>query len=150
MGNIEVLLVEDNHGDIHLIEQAFEDRNIQAKLYSVQTGQDALDWLYQREDFTEAPRPDFVLLDLNLPATSGESVLEELKSDPNLKRIPVIILTGLKSEADLIEAYDAGANACLLKPVDPAEFADQIQGAIEFWQSIAVLPPVSVDRDTSL
>jgi CheY-like chemotaxis protein len=150
MGDIEVLLAEDNHGDIHLIEQTFEDRGLPANLHSVQTGQEALDWLYQREEFTEAPRPEIVLLDLNLPATSGQTVLREIKSDPGLKRIPVIILTGSESGTDLIEAYNAGANACMLKPVDPKEFADRVQGIVEFWRSIAVLPPVSADSDTSL
>jgi CheY-like chemotaxis protein len=150
MGDIEVLLAEDNHGDIHLIEQTFEDRGLPANLHSVQTGQEALDWLYQREESTEAPRPEIVLLDLNLPATSGQTVLREIKSDPGLKRIPVIILTGSESGTDLIEAYNAGANACMLKPVDPTEFADRVQGIVEFWRSIAVLPPVSADSDTSL
>ena len=149
MSAIEVLLAEDNHGDIHLIEQTFEERGLPADLYAVQTGRAALDWLYQRGEFTDAPRPEFVLLDLNLPGIGGQTVLKEIKSDSGLKRIPVIVLTGSESETDVTEAYGAGANACLRKPVDPTEFADRIQAVVEFWQSAAVLPSVSTDGDTS-
>lgn len=147
MDDIEILLVEDNHGDIHLIEQAFEERGLPGKLHSVQTGEEALDRLFRRDGFTEAPRPQLVLLDLNLPATSGQAVLEELKSDSSLKQIPVVILTGSESETDLLKAYEAGANACLLKPVNPDEYADQIQAVVEFWQSVVTLPPVSEGGD---
>lgn len=147
MDDIEILLVEDNHGDIHLIEQAFEERGLPGKLYSVQTGEEALDRLYRRDGFAEAPRFELVLLDLNLPATSGQNVLEEIKTDPSLKLIPVVILTGSESEADLIKAYEAGANACLLKPVDPKEFTDKIQAIVEFWQLVATCLPDSSDGD---
>ncbi|WP_265107897.1 response regulator [Halosolutus halophilus] len=145
MDNIDILLVEDNHGDIHLIEQVFEDRDLLGELHSVQTGEEALDWLYRRDEFAETPRPELVLLDLNLPAASGQTVLEEIKSDPRLKRIPVVVLTGSESEDDLIRAYEAYANAYLLKPVDPDEFADRIQAVVEFWLFTATLPPVSAD-----
>ena len=148
MSAIEVLLAEDNHGDIHLIEQTVEERGLPANLYSVQTGQAALDWLYRRGEFTETPRPEFVLLDLNLPGVGGQTVLKEIKSDSGLKRIPVVVLTGSESETDVNEVYDAGANACLRKPVDPTEFADRIQAVVEFWQSAAVLPSVSPDGGT--
>lgn len=140
MDDIDILLVEDNHGDVHLIERAFETRNLTGTLHATQTGDEALDWLFQRDDFADAPRPDLVLLDLNLPATSGQDILEEIKSDPGLKRIPVIVLTSSQSEDDLIEAYEACANACLRKPVNPEEFADHIQQFAEFWVSTAVLP----------
>jgi len=150
MSAIEVLLAEDNHGDIHLIEQTFEERGLPADLYAVQTGQAALDWLYQRGEFTDAPRPELVLLDLNLPGVGGQTVLKEIKSDSGLKRIPVIVLTGSESEIDVNEAYEAGANGCLCKPVDPTEFADQIQAVVEFWHSTVVLPSVAANDDTSL
>ncbi|MFC6718380.1 response regulator [Natrialbaceae archaeon GCM10025810] len=142
MEEMDILVVEDNHGDIRLIEQVFEERDIPGTLHSVQTGEEALNWLSRSDEFAEAPRPELVLLDLNLPATSGQTVLEEIKSAPSLKRIPVIVLTGSESEDDLIEAYEACANACLRKPVDPDEFANRIQAVVEFWQSIAILPPV--------
>jgi CheY-like chemotaxis protein len=137
----DVLLVEDNHGEVHLIEQAFEERGLPGRLHSVQTGDDVLDWLYQRDGFEDAPRPDLILLDLNLPATSGLTVIEEIKSTRGLQRIPVIVLTSSQSEDDIVEAYRESANACLIKPVDPDEFADRIQAFAEFWVSTAALPP---------
>ncbi|MFC6763867.1 response regulator [Natrinema soli] len=141
MNTIDILLVEDNDGDIHLIERAFDSRELPGTLHVVQTGDDALDWLYQRDAFAEAPRPDLVLLDLNLPATDGQDVLKEIKSDPGLKRLPVIILTSSQADDDLADAYTKYANACLLKPVDPEEFADRIQSLVDFWVSTATLPP---------
>lgn len=142
MTDIDILLVEDNHGDVHLIEQAFQTRELQGTLHTVQTGDEALDWLYQRDEFAEAPRPDLLLLDLNLPATSGHTVLEEIKSDPHLRRLPVIVLTSSQSEEDVVAVYEECANACLRKPVDPEEFADHLQSLVDFWGSVAVLPPV--------
>ncbi len=147
MDDINILLVEDNQGDVHLIERAFEDRGISGTVHFVQTGEQALDWLHQRDGFADAPRPDLVLLDLNLPATNGHTVLEEIKSDPRLKRLPVVVLTGSQSEDDLIESYEAGANACLIKPVDPEEFADRIQTLAEFWSGTVTLPSVSDTAD---
>lgn len=141
MDDLDILLVEDNHGDIHLIERAFDTRELPGTVHVVQTGDDALDWLHRREEFADAPRPDLVLLDLNLPGTSGHTVLEEIKSDPDLRRIPVTILTSSQAEDDLIGAYETHANACLIKPVDPEEFADRIQTFVEFWVSTATLPP---------
>ncbi|TYL38600.1 two-component system response regulator [Natronococcus pandeyae] len=143
MNDIDILLVEDNHGDIHLIERAFDTRELPGTVHVVQTGDDALDWLSRHEAFADAPRPDLVLLDLNLPGTSGHTVLEEIKSDPDLRRIPVIILTSSRAEDDLIDAYETHANACLIKPVDPEQFADRIQAFVEFWVSTATLPPSS-------
>ncbi|MFC4439103.1 MULTISPECIES: response regulator [Natrialbaceae] len=140
MDDIDILLVEDNHGDIHLVERAFDTRALTGTLHTVQTGDDALDWLHQRGEFADAPRPDLVLLDLNLPGTSGHTVLEESKSDPDLRRVPVIVLTSSRAEDDLIDAYDTHANACLIKPVDPEEFADRIQAFVEFWVTTATLP----------
>ena len=142
MSDIDILLVEDNPGDITLIEQAFEDRDIPGIVHTVRTGDEALDWVYQRNEFAEAPRPDLVLLDLNLPGTSGHGILEEIKSDPQLKRLPVIVLTGSNSEKDVTEAYEDHANACLIKPVDPDEFADLVETFAEFWVSSATLPSI--------
>ena len=144
---VDILLVEDNHGDIALVERAFEDRALPGALHAVQTGGEALDWLHQRGEFEDAPRPDLVLLDLNLPATSGHAVLEEVKSESRLRRIPVVVLTSSKSEDDLNEAYDGFANAYLIKPVDPDEFADRIQAFAEFWASTVALPSSPDDAD---
>lgn len=141
MDAVDILLIEDNHGDTHLVEQVFEDRSLPGELHTVDTGKAALDWLHQRGDFTDAPLPDLILLDLNLPAISGHDLLEEIKSDAELRLIPVIILTGSKSDTDLVEAYEKSANACLTKPVDPDEFGDLFERVTEFWVSTAALPP---------
>ncbi|WP_310908061.1 response regulator [Natrinema sp. 1APR25-10V2] len=109
-------------------------------------GRRALDWLFQRSDFADAPRPDLVLLDLNLPAAGWQEILEEIKSDPLLKRIPVVVLTSSQVDDDLRKAYDASANACMRKPVGPEDFADHIQQFVGFWISTAVLPPSDEDN----
>ena len=145
MDDINILLVEDNEGDIRLIKRAFETRDLPGTVHTVQRGDQALDWLYRRGEFAKHPRPDLVLLDLNLPATSGQEILDEVKSEPRLRRIPIIVLTSSQSDADLTKAYDRGANSYLLKPVDPEEFADLIQTFTKFWISAAALPPRSDD-----
>lgn len=142
MSSVDILLVEDNHGDVGLIEQAFEKQALPGTLYTVQTGEAALDWLYDRGENSGVPRPDLILLDWNLPTTSGRSVLEQIKSDPDLRRLPVIVLTGSQAETDLADAYDAQANAYLTKPVDPVEFAELMQLIVGFWVYAVVLPPV--------
>jgi CheY-like chemotaxis protein len=140
MNDVEILLVEDNHGDVRMVERAFEQRDIPCELTVVQTGDEALDVLYRRGEFADASRPDLVLLDLNLPGTSGLSVLETVKSDETLKRVPVVVLTSAQSGTDLNRVYDEHANACLTKPVDPTEFADSIDSFVEFWAATATLP----------
>ncbi|MGQ3413644.1 response regulator [Natrinema sp. LN54] len=145
MADIDILLIEDNDGDVRLIERAFETRELPGTVHVVQTGDTALDWLYQRGEYAEQPLPDLVLLDLNLPATSGQDILAERRSDSRLRQIPVIVLTSSQSDSDFVEAYKNCANACLRKPVDPEEFADLIQTATEFWVSTAVLPPAVTD-----
>lgn len=147
MAGVDILLVEDNDGDVRLVERAFKTRNLSGTLHVVQTGDEALDWLHRRGEFAERPRPDLVLLDLNLPATSGEEILEEIRSDPYLQRLPVIVLTSSPSDDDLVMAYEAGANAFLRKSVSPEEFTDRIQSFTEFWVSTADLPPGPDDRD---
>lgn len=145
MDAVDILLVEDNDGDVRLIERAFEIRELPGTLHVVQTGDRALDWLYQRGEFVEAPRTDLVLLDLNLPATNGQDALEDIRSGSRLQRLPVIVLTSSQSDDDLAMAYEAGANACLRKPVDPEAFMDLIQSFAEFWVSTVAFPPVLDD-----
>lgn len=147
MDGTDILLVEDNRGDITLIERAFDVRELPGTLHAVQTGDEALDWLYQRGEFSDAPRPDLVLLDLNLAAISGHAVLDEIKSSSHLNGLPVIVLTSSQSREDLISAYEKNANACLIKPVDPDEFADRIQSFVDFWVSTATLPSETIDAD---
>lgn len=142
MDSVDILLVEDNPGDVNLIERIFDDRDLPGRIHSVQRGDDALDWLHRRGEFSEAPWPDLVLLDLNLPSTSGEKVLEAIKTDERWRRLPVIMLTGSPSEEDVIRMYDAGANAYLLKPPDPEEFGVLIERFVNFWVEAAELPPI--------
>jgi CheY-like chemotaxis protein len=147
MSDVDILLVEDNHGDVRLIQRAFETRHLPGTVHAVQTGDEALAWLYRRGEHADARRPDLVVLDLNLPATSGFDVLQEVKSDPDLRALPVVVLTSSLSESDLVAAYDQHANACLVKPVDPDEFTDLVEGCARFWACAASLPPVFTDSD---
>lgn len=142
MDDADVLLVEDNLGDVRLIEMAFEQVGCPAAIHSVKTGDEALDWLFRRDVFADAPRPELVLLDLNLPGTSGHAVLEAVKGDDTLRRIPVVVLTSSQSDDDLLRAYGASANACLIKPVDPSEFMALVQTVADFWLTTVTRPPV--------
>lgn len=144
---VDILLVEDNHGDVNLIERAFDRRSLPGRLHDVQTGEQALDWLHRRGEFADAPRPDLILLDLNLPATSGQAVLEAIDADPRLRPIPVVVLTGSKSDDDVHAAYEAGANAYLVKPVDPTAFADLVELTANFWTMASTLPPAPGSPD---
>lgn len=147
MSDVDILLVEDNHGDVNLIRRAFEDHDLPGRLHDVQTGEAAMDWLYRRDEYADAPPTDLVLLDLNLPATSGHDVLQQIKSDPALRRIPVIVLTGSQSYDDLTGVYDGHANACMTKPVEPDAFSDLVRRFVEFWVTTATLPPVPDPAD---
>lgn len=136
-----LLLVEDNPGDARLVEEAFKRISDAVSSHTVSTGEQALDFVNQRGEHADAPRPDIILLDWNLPRTSGEEVLAELCSDPKHATIPVIVLTGSQSGRDVCNAYEQHANACLTKPVGPDDFEATIRAFAEFWLSIARLPP---------
>jgi len=135
-----ILLVEDNPGDIRLTKEAFKDEKIANTLHVVEDGVEALDFLFQRNDHADAPRPDLVLLDLNLPRKNGDEVLEELHEDPSRRRIPVIVLTSSEAEMDVVKSYELCASGYLTKPVDPTEFIEMIQELERFWLSIMRLP----------
>jgi CheY-like chemotaxis protein len=137
----DILLVEDNPGDVRLTEEAFEQGHIHNTLHVTTDGVEALDFLHQRGEHADAPRPDIVLLDLNLPRMNGDEVLEEIRADPKLERLPVIVLTSSSAEEDILRSYRLQANAFLTKPVDPAEFVDTIRTFQQFWLSIVRLPP---------
>ena len=137
----DILLVEDNPGDVRLTREAFKEGQLANTLHVVTDGVEALDFLYQRGEYADAPRPDIVLLDLNLPRKNGDEVLEEVENDPDLSRIPVIILTSSEAEEDIIKSYDHCANAYLTKPVDPDEFIDVVRSFKSFWLSVVRLPP---------
>lgn len=141
-GAVDVLLVEDNPGDVRLVEEAFREASGDSELHVVSDGEEALDFLHRRDSYADAPKPDLVLLDWNLPRTSGEHVLAELKDDPDLKHIPVTVLTGSQDDGDVVHSYRKHANACLRKAVEPDEFMEAIQVYTDFWLSTARLPAV--------
>lgn len=137
----QILLVEDNPGDVRLTKEAFKQGRIENDLYVVSDGTKALDFLAQQNEYSDAPRPDLILLDLNLPRTDGEEVLLELKADPQLRSIPVIVLTSSRADEDIARSYELHANAYLTKPVDPDEFIETVRAFEEFWFSVVRLPP---------
>ena len=136
----DVLLVEDNPGDVRLTQEAFREGRIKTRIHVATDGIEALKFLEQTGEYEDAPRPDIVLLDLNLPRKNGDEVLEEMNSDPELDHIPVIILTSSAAEEDVAKLYDYNANAYLTKPVDPDEFIDTVRTLEEFWLSVVRLP----------
>lgn len=138
---VDILLVEDNPGDVRLTEEAFKDGRINNDLHVTTDGQEALDFLFQRADYADAPVPDLVLLDLNLPRIDGKEVLREIRNDPDLQRLPVIILTSSAAQQDVIESYELQTNAYLTKPVSPDEFVALVRSIEEFWLTFVRLPP---------
>ncbi|MEV6450006.1 response regulator [Streptomyces anulatus] len=137
---IEVLLVEDDPGDELMTREAFEDNKIRNTLHVVRDGQEALDFLYRRGEYSEAPRPDLVLLDLNLPKYDGRQVLEQIKGDPELSLIPVVVLTTSSAEEDILRSYKLHANAYVTKPVDLDQFIAAVRQIDEFFVTVVRLP----------
>jgi CheY-like chemotaxis protein len=138
--DIQILLVEDNPGDVRLTVEALRDARVANQLHHVTNGEEAMDFVRRRGAFAEAPRPDLILLDLNLPRKDGREVLEELKSDPDLLRIPVIVLTTSSAERDILQSYNLHANCFITKPLDFAEFIDAVRSLQQFWLAIVRLP----------
>ena len=139
--DIEILLVEDNPGDVRLTKEALKDCKMRNTLYVVEDGEEALSFLYKEGKYTDAPHPDLILLDLNLPKKNGKEVLYEIKEDPRLKRIPVVILTTSKAEEDILKTYDLHANCYITKPVDFDQFISVVRKIEDFWFTIVKLPP---------
>jgi two-component system, chemotaxis family, response regulator Rcp1 len=137
---VEILLVEDNPGDVRLIQEALRDGKVWNNPHVVSDGEAALDYVYRRGAYADAPRPDLVLLDLNLPKKDGREVLATIKSDPDLKRIPVVVLTTSKEEEDVLRAYNLAANCYVTKPVEFEQFMKVIQMIEDFWLTIVALP----------
>jgi CheY-like chemotaxis protein len=137
---IEILLVEDNPGDVRLTKEALKEDKLSNNLHVVGDGMDALAWLRRQGDYTDSPRPDIILLDLNLPRKDGREVLSEIKSDDELKRIPVVVLTTSRAEEDVLKAYNFNANCYITKPVDLEQFIKVVKSIKDFWLSIVKLP----------
>ena len=138
---IEILMVEDNPGDVRLTREALKGGKVWNRLNVVEDGEAAMDYLRRRPPFESASRPDLVLLDLNLPKKDGREVLAEIKSDPSLKVIPVVVLTTSQSEEDVLRAYHLSANCYVTKPVDLHQFNRIVQAIEDFWLTIVTLPP---------
>ena len=138
---IEILLVEDNPGDVRLTREALKEAKVRNSLSVASDGVEAMAFLRREGIYSMAPRPDIVLLDLNLPKKDGRQVLTEVKADPELRRIPVVILTTSKAEEDIIKTYDLHANCFVTKPVDFDQFVKVVQSIEHFWLSIVTLPP---------
>jgi len=139
MNLARILLVEDNEGDIVLTLEAFEECKVKTEISVAKNGQEALDFLFKRGAFTEAKKPDLILLDINIPIFNGHEVLRQIKDDPNLKKIPVIMLTTSSSQKDIDKAYENHSNSYVKKPLDIEEFLSTILKIEEFWLQISTL-----------
>ena len=137
---IEVLLVEDDPGDVVLTKEAFEYNKVSNRLSIVSDGEEAMRFLRREADYAEAPRPDLVLLDLNLPRKDGRQVLEEIKADETLRTIPVVVLTTSEAEEDIFRSYSLHANAYVTKPVDFDQFIRVVRQIDDFFVSVVKLP----------
>jgi two-component system, chemotaxis family, response regulator Rcp1 len=137
----EILLVEDNPGDVRLTQEALKDAKLINHLHVARDGVEAMEFLRREGTNGDAPRPDLILLDLNLPKKDGREVLAEVKADERLKRIPVVVLTSSQSEEDLLRAYGLHANCYVTKPVDFDRFAEVVRSIEDFWFGIVKLPP---------
>jgi len=138
---VEILLAEDNPGDVKLTEKALERGKVLNNLHVVENGVEAVKYLRQEGEYADSPRPDLLLLDLNMPQKDGKEVLRDIKSDPELRRIPVVVLTSSEAEEDIVESYDLHANAYLTKPVDFDGFIDVVSRVEEFWLTVVKRPP---------
>lgn len=137
---IDILLVEDNPGDVRLAQEALKESKVRNKLFVVDDGVKAIAFLRQQGEYAGVPRPDLILLDLNLPRKSGREVLAEIKSDENLKRIPVVVLTVSRAEEDVMRCYNHHANCYITKPLDFNRFMEVTKTIEEFWLTIVKLP----------
>jgi two-component system, chemotaxis family, response regulator Rcp1 len=142
---VEILLVEDNPGDARLTQEALREGKIRNKLYHAHDGVEALAFLRRAAEFATAPRPDIILLDLNLPRKDGREVLAELKQDQALRTIPVVVLTTSDAEQDIVKSYELHANCYITKPVDLEKFITVVSAIEDFWLTVVKLPPVLGD-----
>lgn len=140
---VEILLVEDNPADVRLTQEVLKDAKMRNNLYVAKDGVEALACLRGEGKYAEFPRPDLVLLDLNLPRKDGREVLSEIKTDPNLKAIPVVVLTISKSEEDILKSYNLHANCYITKPVNLEQFVKVVKSIENFWLTIVQLPPAA-------
>lgn len=136
----DFLLVEDNPGDVRLTQEALKSHKVKNNLHVVIDGEEAIAFLRKQGKYKDAPRPDIILLDLNLPKKDGREVLAEIKSDPRLKAIPVVVITSSEAEQDIIKSYNLNANCYVTKPVNFDQFIKVVQSINDFWLTIVKLP----------
>jgi CheY-like chemotaxis protein len=138
---VEILLAEDNPGDAKLTRKALEQGNVINNLHVVTDGVEAVAYLRQEGEYADKPRPDLMLLDLNMPRKDGRGVLADIKDDEDLRRIPVVVMTSSEAEEDIVQSYDLHANAYLTKPIDFDGFIDVVQRIEDFWLTVVKMPP---------
>ena len=138
---VKILLVEDNPGDVRLTQEALKESKVLNNLHVAYDGVEAMEFLRREGEHAEAPRPDLILLDLNLPKKDGREVLAEIKAEEALKRIPVVVLTTSKADQDILKMYDHFANCYITKPIDFGQFVDVVKSIENFWLTIVKLPP---------
>lgn len=141
MKAVEILLVEDNPGDVRLAVEALKEGKVHNNLHVVGDGVEAMMFLRREGKYALSPRPDLILLDLNLPKKDGREVLAEIKADEKLRRIPVVVLTTSKAEQDILRTYDLHANCYITKPVDLEQFIAVVRSVEDFWLTVVKLPP---------
>ncbi len=137
---IDILLAEDSPGDADLAKEALEESKLKNRLFAVSDGQEALDFLYKKGKYENAPRPDLILLDLNMPRVDGREVLKIVKEDENLRSIPIVVLTTSRAEEDILKSYNLHANCFISKPLDLDKFIEVVNNIENFWISIVTLP----------
>lgn len=142
---IEILLVEDNPGDARLAREALKESKVRNTIHHAKDGVEAMRFLRRQAEHAGSPPPDLILLDLNLPRKNGREVLAEVKEDPELRQIPVVVMTTSEAEKDLLESYDLHANAFIVKPMDLDRFIDVVQAIEIFWFTVVKLPPREED-----
>jgi CheY-like chemotaxis protein len=138
---IDILLIEDNPGDVRLVVESLKDSKIRNSMSVVEDGEAAMSFLRRQGEYAQVLRPDLILLDLNLPKKNGREVLAEFKSDPDLKRIPVVVITSSSDDQDILAAYNNSANCYVTKPVDLKRFKKVVKSIEDFWLDVAKLPP---------
>jgi chemotaxis family two-component system response regulator Rcp1 len=141
MKGFEILLVEDNQSYVSLMMEALEESQVFTSMNVVMDGAEAMDYLRRESKYAHAPRPDLIVLDLNLPKIKGQKVLEEIKNDPDLKRIPVVIFTVSSAEQDILKSYNLHANSYIIKPRELDQFMAAVKSIINYWFTVVKLPP---------
>ncbi len=137
---VQILLVEDNDGDVFLTKKAFETARIANNFHVAQDGEVALAMLRNEGEYADIPRPDLILLDINLPKVDGRAVLSEIREDEELRRIPIVILSSSSTEQDVLKSYDLHANSYIVKPINLAKFHEIVSAIENFWFNLVVLP----------